>query len=127
ANLQMQGITALHKAADAGAIECMKLLILHGADVNARDSEKVTPLDAAMAGDWYGEFKERIRKEESCAELLLQHGADVDVADRQETTPLMAACMSLPDAKDNAYRSLCQLLEHGANVNTVDNEGRTAL
>ncbi|KAK7086874.1 hypothetical protein SK128_025372 [Halocaridina rubra] len=41
------GLTALHQCCIDDSEEMMKLLVLHGADVNAQDSEKWTPLHAA--------------------------------------------------------------------------------
>lgn len=41
------GLTALHQCCIDDSEEMMKLLVFHGADVNAQDSEKWTPLHAA--------------------------------------------------------------------------------
>jgi ankyrin repeat protein len=40
--------TPLHYAAGAGFIECIDLLIKHGADVNASNNWKTTPITIAM-------------------------------------------------------------------------------
>lgn len=41
------GLTALHQCCIDDSEEMMRLLVRHGADVNAQDSEKWTPLHAA--------------------------------------------------------------------------------
>jgi acyl-CoA-binding protein len=45
------GQTALHLAADKGALSCVQALVKHGADVNASDQDGVTPLQTAVIAD----------------------------------------------------------------------------
>jgi len=85
----------------------LKAMLLHGANVNAQDSNKQTGLLAA-AGD------NRLRT----AELLLQYGANVNVQNIDGTTPLMAA---------RTVDMVRLLLSHGANPNMQDEAGYTAL
>ena len=50
--------------------QCIKILILHGADVNSQNDAGQTPLHRAV-----------ICNELSCARVLLQHGAKLDIKD----------------------------------------------
>ena len=57
-----QGNTPLHRASRSGRIEIVRLLVEHGASVEAQDDGGMTPLDVAS-----GEQREEIIK------LLLEH------------------------------------------------------
>lgn len=72
----MFGHTPLHTVKNAQAV---RLLIREGADVNARDDQKMTPL-------FYAANKE-------IARLLLDNGALLEEKDDQGHTPLRFACM----------------------------------
>ncbi|CAG9860777.1 unnamed protein product [Phyllotreta striolata] len=62
------GRRAVHLAAYAGKIECLKILIQAGCNVNAWDAwEQITPLHCAAGGG----FLESVR-------MLVNHGADVN-------------------------------------------------
>src|SRR5438034_9163167 len=61
-------VTALHAAAAAQQLDIARMLVAHGADVNARQEEDFTPLHEAAAT---GQLK--------FAKLLLDHGADVNL------------------------------------------------
>jgi len=71
-------VTPLHSAAAARQVEIARVLIAHGANVNATQAESgFTPLhEAALNGDL--EF----------ARLLLEHGADVNAKMKDGKTPL---------------------------------------
>lgn len=69
--------TPLHKACEKNSLELVKLLVLHGADLNPKDSNKITPLHF-LADDNFLEL----------AELLLKAGADVNAREMWEDTPL---------------------------------------
>lgn len=70
------GTTALHWAAQYGQIEIARLLLSHGANVQARDDEQSTALFAAV-------FKDL-----NLARLLLEAGADIQTQNALEHTPL---------------------------------------
>jgi ankyrin repeat protein len=72
-----EGETALLGAAFWGRPEAAKLLIEHGANVNAKDGSGVVPLHEA-AQMW----------NLAVARLLLEHGADVNARDDKGLTPL---------------------------------------
>jgi ankyrin repeat protein len=103
--------TPLHATLfEEGHIEVAKLLIERGADVNALDEEKWTPLHFASR---FGHL--------DVAKWLLAHGASVNSQKKDGWTPLHSA----------AYRGHFQiariLLDHKARVNIRDNDGRTPL
>ncbi|KAM3076481.1 hypothetical protein ACMFMG_007293 [Clarireedia jacksonii] len=100
------GNTALHIASRGRywwQIEAIKYLIEKGADVNALNSRKETPLEIACASDSTGYFKLH------CAEILLQNGADPNRVDSQGLTPLNRA------KTDKEVIKI--LLKYGADVN----------
>ena len=74
------GDTPLHTVCTWGFTEPVKLLILHGADVNARGEHNDTPLLRSLIG----ENSEVIR-------LLLQHGADPEFTNDFGWTPRSSA------------------------------------
>src|SRR5438445_7553984 len=78
-------------------------LLAHGADVNAKDHDGMTPLHTAVEKSFV-----------VVMELLLNHGADVNARMRHDgMIALLFAVMGYYDAKDKA----ALLLNHGADVN----------
>jgi ankyrin repeat protein len=91
--------TALHYAAFFGDAECARLLVEHGADVNAfADNELgVHVLNSAAAA-----------RNAAVARILLEHGANPNALTRSGHSPLDAA-------KQNGDEELAELLRaHGA-------------
>ena len=71
-NLSRQnGSTPLHKAVKAGNIQDVKMLFLHGVEINATDKFNRTPLHHAV-----------LKNMVPIVKILLQNGADPDAADR---------------------------------------------
>ena len=135
-----KGQTALHYAAKAGQIAVAKLLIAHGADVNAGDdwpplveaaycSKEIVELllDRGAninAGKWPALHGALDAGCFDIVELLLAKGADVNIRDDKGNTPLHIA------ASYAAWRfpKIVELLiSNGADINAKDNNGRTAL
>lgn len=56
-----------------------------------------------------------------CVRLLLDNGAIVDSKNQQNQTPLHLACLS------QCVETIDILIKHGANVNAIYRDGRTAL
>lgn len=74
------GETPIHQAAKYGEIDCLRLLVERGGDVNAADDEGATPLHFAAA---FGEIES--------ARLLLNAGASPDEEESTGLTPIVVA------------------------------------
>jgi len=114
--LEREGESLLHQAAESGDIETVKLLVSEGADVNAKGRYGYTPLYRAAAADKNGEV----------VEFLISHGADVhavvDHFERRGDTPLhVAAC------ENENVRVLELLVSAGADVNAESKNNWTPL
>ncbi|XP_050430101.1 ankyrin repeat domain-containing protein 17 isoform X3 [Adelges cooleyi] len=109
ANVEDRGIkgdcTPLMEAASSGFVEIVRLLLAHGADVNALSSTGNTPLMYACAGGHVDTVKE-----------LLNYEANVEDHNENGHTPLMEA------ASAGHVMVAKILLEHGAGINTHSNE-----
>ena len=101
--------SSIHKAAFDGDIEAVKKHLAAGANVNALDSSRQTPLHHAV----------NLNKKET-AEFLIAKGADLNAIDDAGWTPLhLAAFFGM-----NEIAKL--LIAKGADVN-VKNSGKTPL
>ena len=102
--------TALHEASIRGHLEFARMLIEHGADVNAQDYRKSTPLHLAS-----------MRVHVELAQMLLERGADVNAQGDFNSTPLHLAL-------EGGHVDFAQMsLERGADVNAQDNHKSTPL
>ena len=63
-NTAWKSVTLLHKAAEKGSLDCVKLLVEAGADVNALTSERTPPIHLAKRNG-----------HEDLARFLIEHGA----------------------------------------------------
>jgi len=94
--------TPLHVAAAHGSVRVARLLLLLGADVNARDVADVSPLHCAAAGYAFaGGHPDMLR-------LLIDHGAEVASRAKGGAEPLLFACVA------GNTRVIELLLNHGA-------------
>jgi ankyrin repeat protein len=89
------GTTPLIRAAKAGDIEAMKLLIAHGANLDLPTATGITPLMAAAGNgsaslDTRGRYKTEAQAIEA-VELLVKSGADINARDRGGQTALHGA------------------------------------
>lgn len=130
-----QGESFLHKAVSAGDIDLVNVLLSAGVNTNIADTRGQTPLYVTDVPE--------------IARLLLDHGADVNWRDKQQNTPLHVArsagivslllergaevnannaqhCTPLNMVRQDAETVLL-LLDHGADVRTIDKEGNTPL
>ena len=102
--------TPLHAAFRGGQLECMRVLLEHGAAVDARDDVDTAVVHLASE-----------HGQPETLHLVLRHGADVNARDYWEWTPLHFACYL-------GNTEVAQLvLEYGADVNTQSYSNRTPL
>ena len=105
------GTTVLMTAARTGNVDMVKSLLVHGADVNAKDNPRgQTALMWAVA-----------EKHPEVARTLIDHGADVHARSTSGFTPLLFA------AQQGDMESARMLVEVGANVNEAAPEEGSAL
>jgi uncharacterized protein len=102
-------IEALPERPDAPQL--VEAMLKHGANINAREKDGLTPLQ------WATMYNRR-----NTVWVLLEHGADVNVKDRNEWTALMTAA-----ALDTSPDVVLLLLDHGADVNARDDKSNTPL
>ena len=109
--------TALVAAAMGGQIEIMRLLLTHGADVNAgtKSREGYSALIGAAENSHL-----------AAIQLLLQHGAEVNARNRYGDTALLKA-VALKQVRSGNGQIVRILLEHGADAAIRDASGKSAL
>ncbi|XP_019614677.1 PREDICTED: tankyrase-1-like [Branchiostoma belcheri] len=96
----LSDLTSLRVASQSGRTQVAKLLILRGADLEARDGvDQNTSLHEAAGGGHTG-----------ICELLIRHGADVTARNKVQNTPLHRA------AGMGHTRTCDILIRHGADV-----------
>jgi ankyrin repeat protein len=115
--------TALMAAADRGHLDVVELLVERGATVNQLNSHGEFALHSAAAGG----HPEVVR-------LLLENGADIDHQTKKAYEIWAAGSSALHLAahmgfgsRDNKLEVARILIEHGAELNLEDEEGRTPL
>jgi serine/threonine-protein phosphatase 6 regulatory ankyrin repeat subunit A/serine/threonine-protein phosphatase 6 regulatory ankyrin repeat subunit B len=109
------GNTALHYAAGFGQLQCMRLLLEHGADINAHNMWKITPINIAMLCNHVGAVKK----------LLDHEGVDVNGKDDKGRTLLALSVADLSDSSMVEFAAY--LLSKGADPNIPDILGNTIL
>ena len=118
------GATPLLRAAKAGDIEVMKLLLAHGARTDLPTATGVTPLMAAAGNgstnlDTRGRFKTEAQADEA-VRVLLAAGADINARDRGGQTALHGAASW-------GYNTLVRtLVANKVELTAKDAQGRTA-
>ena len=100
--------TPLMIASKKGLLNVVTFLIVHGAKVDQQDKNGKTALHHAVHS----------RDVLSC---LIKNGADVNACTNDNCTPLMRA------SKKGLVNVVTLLIEHGANVELQDENGKTAL
>ena len=99
------GSTILHWIADRCETDAANLLLSHGANINAKDNEGLTPLHYSVFN--YGMVK-----------LLVDKGAEINTKDTEGVTPLMDA------VGWGSYEIVNYLISKGADINVKDNGGK---
>lgn len=102
--------TPLHKAAETGTAEILKILLDNNADVKARNYGGWTPLHSAAFGNNKG-----------TALLLLDRGGVLNAGDNDGNTPLHIA------AEKNSRDAILLLIDRKADINAKNKSGRTPL
>lgn len=114
------GDTALHIAAAAYDVAIVRALLDAGADCNAINRRRATPLHSASVGapgssHWHPDAQS------ATIALLIDAGADPDAADMDGARPLHRA------ARTRCGAAVAVLLERGAQVRAVNHSGSTPL
>ncbi|EMP24241.1 Ankyrin repeat domain-containing protein 24 [Chelonia mydas] len=141
--LDSEGKSAFHLAAMRGNVDCLEVMLAHGADAMTTDSsgynalhlaakhghpqcvskllQASCPVDGADSSGRTALHHAAVSGCISCSEILCDFKASLNTKDKDGSTPLiLAAKMS--------HSELCRyLLHHGAAVNSRDQQGRTAL
>lgn len=137
------GETPLMEACKNGHVDCLRVLVKNGADVNVVGKYGKIPLmEACERGrvdclrvlvenganvnvvGKYGKtpLMERCeRSDVDCLRILLENGADVNICCNNGSTPLMVAC------REQNVKLARLLVEYEADVNAQDREGKTPL
>lgn len=119
------GVTPLFRAARGADIPAMSLLLEHGALVDLPQENDVSPLIVSSgyrqsAIDTRGRFRNEAEALEA-TKLLLEYNADVNARTDVGQTALFGAAT-------NGWNEVISLLiDHGADVTVVDNQGNTVV
>uniref|UniRef100_A0A3Q3VTT3 SOCS box domain-containing protein n=1 Tax=Mola mola TaxID=94237 RepID=A0A3Q3VTT3_MOLML len=93
--------TPLHAAVSKGHLNCLQVLLAHGALVDCVDVKAQTPLFAAVRGKYL-----------ECVLALLRAGANPNGSSSNNCSPVLTA------AREGDVEILKELLKHGAEVNS---------
>ena len=110
--MDKNGDQPLHFACIQGHINIGKELMIHGADTNAVNRLRQTPLQTIAGGK---------KEYPDLCKNLLEYGADTNVIDENGGQPLHLAC-NLRHVNISK-----ELMSHGADVNAVNKHGQTPL
>lgn len=103
------GRTALYLLASADhywQLGAIKYLIAHGADINALDAQKMSPIHIAAAGKQHdGQDIEHLWSSEALS-ILLDQGADLNIVDEIGHSPLHKAANSIDTTKELLQRGV---------------------
>ncbi len=100
----------LHYAAECGHEKVVRLFLIHGFEINAKDEDGImgepgeTPLHGAVSGG-----------HKQVVELLIAHGADVNAGKEDGWTPLDEALAMAEAGGGPQYKEIADILrKHGA-------------
>lgn len=119
------GTTPLLRAAKAGDLPALRLLLAHGADPQLTTEDDINALMLAAGlgtaeQDTTGRYK-TMAQAIATIELMLEHGLDIDATDSRGRTALHGAALQGFD------EVVAALAEHGATLDVVDDRGFTPL
>jgi uncharacterized protein len=122
--VNFDGQTPFLRAALAGDVTLMRLLLDHGADPNIATNDGSTPLMAAAGLNWVVSqtFSRSDEEYLEAAKLCIEKGNDVNGVDSR--TGLTA----MHGAANRGFNAMIKLLaEHGAKLDVKDKQGRTPM
>jgi uncharacterized protein len=109
-----------HAAINAGSIDCVKLMIARGANVNLPGDAGVTPLMNSVRATYRGTIE--------ITELLIKKGARVNARASKGSTALMYASSGVAAHYEDEYVRVVRLLiKNGAKVNVKNQMSATPL
>uniref|UniRef100_A0A2R9C208 Retinoic acid induced 14 n=1 Tax=Pan paniscus TaxID=9597 RepID=A0A2R9C208_PANPA len=111
-----EGKTAFHLAAAKGHVECLRVMVTHGVDVTAQDTTGHSALHLAAKNSHH-----------ECIRKLLQSKCPAESVDSSGKTALHYAGNFHSPVKSKSEFICHFLLDHGADVNSRNKSGRTAL
>jgi uncharacterized protein len=117
-----RGSTPLIRAANAGDLELVQLLLEHGADATLYMADRQTPIHGVLAG--------RVAEPEALEliKILYTAGTDVDVVALVNHIEEVRGGTALHYAVRKRYKEVIQLLaSYGIDMNAKDQDGLTAL
>jgi ankyrin repeat protein len=117
------GQTPFLRAALAGDITVMRLLLEHGADPNINTNDGATPLMAAAGVNWVvaQTFSHSDAEFIEAAKLCIEKGNDVNAVNSQGFTAVIGAA-------NRGFDAMIKLLvEHGAKLDVKDKQGRSPM
>jgi uncharacterized protein len=111
----------LHSAVNAGAIDCVKLMLTRGANVNLVGQDGLTPVMVSARFTYRTSVK--------MTDLLISKGANVNAKASKGSTPLMFAASGVVAShyQDEYVKVVQLLIKHGAKVNVKNQMGNTPL
>lgn len=110
----------LHAAINSGAINCVKIMLAHDANINLAGDEGVTPLMTSVRVTY--------RNGLEMTKLLIKRGANINAIAGKGSTALMYAAWGVADHYEDQYVDVVRLLiKHGAKVNVKNKMGSTPL
>lgn len=106
-----RGYTALHAACMEHKLDSMELLVDHGAELEAKTDDGLTPLMIICS--------QHDRSGAKAVSLLLDLGADIETRDNRGRTPLIAA------RHKRKTKVAGLLIDRGARIDAVNTDGPT--
>jgi uncharacterized protein len=110
----------LYAAINSGQIDCVKLMLDRGANVNLPGDEGVTPLMTSVRVTY--------RNGLEITQLLIKRGANINAIAGKGSTALMYAAWGVANHYEDDYVHVAKfLLQHGAKVNVQNKMGDSPL
>jgi ankyrin repeat protein len=128
---RLQGWTLLHRVVHSKQIEVARLLLAHGADINARPDSATSPHIASLQNHVESPVDGSVEEIDEIENSL--QNSDVDVSSEESVDLGMdykkeSGFTPLHIAVSDGYLDICQmLLEHRADVHARDSSGNTSL